>query len=159
MNERAVFRERRVGRDRVRIFVRRHMCFLRHASKAEPVARAVTCKMDVRYAIGLKRPDSQTLMGVARVSVQLVSWPWRLIMSAYWGSKLFFEGQENFSQAHWLYGLRPGHSLMVNAAMRSSIAWVMFSVPANPFSRSLRDFVITPSSTFMRRHSWSAQTT
>merc|ERR1712159_18075 len=103
------------------------------ASNALPVARAVTCNMEVRYAIGLNKPESQTEIGVASVSVQLVSWPRRLIMSAYWGNKLFLEGQENFSQAHCEYGFLPGHSLIVRAAMRSSIACVMFKVPASPF--------------------------
>merc|ERR1719263_2501846 len=129
------------------------------ASKADPVARAVTCNILVRYAIGLNNPESHTLIGVAKVSVHDVSCPWRLIMSAYCGNSDFFEGQENFSQAHCEYGLRPGHSLIVNAAIRSSIAWVMFSVPARPFSRSDNDLLITPNKTFMRRHSCKAQTT
>merc|ERR1711871_1829519 len=129
------------------------------ASRALPVALAVTCRMDVRYAIGLNNPESHTLIGVAKVSVHDVNCPWRLIMSAYCGNKLFLEGQENFSQAHCEYGLRPGHSEMVKAAIRSSIAWVMFSVPARPFSRSDNDLLITPSKTFILRHSWRAQTT
>merc|ERR1712164_97273 len=129
------------------------------ASNAEPVARAVTCRILVKYAIGLNKPESQTEIGVASVSVHDTSWPCLLIMSAYCGNKLFLDGQENFSQAHCGYGFLPGHSEIVRAAIKSSIACVMFKVPARPFSRSDRDLVITPSNTFMRRHSCKAQTT
>merc|ERR1711871_233129 len=129
------------------------------ASNAEPVARAVTCNILVRYAIGLNRPESQTEIGVASVSVHDVNCPCLLIMSAYCGNNDFLDGQENFSQAHCEYGFLPGHSEMVRAAIKSSIACVMFKVPARPFSRSDRLLVITPNKTFILRHSCKPQTT
>ena len=79
-------------------------------------------------------------------------------MSANCVTRPFFEGHAFFSHVHCAKGLRPGHWLMRKALQRSSMACVMFSWPPRPFSSSMSVRPISPMSTFMRRHSWSAQT-
>ena len=92
-------------------------------SSASELFRAVTCLMAVRKAVGLKRPGSQTDVGVLMPSapLQAVSCSQRWIRSANQGSRPFIDGHAYFSQDAVWNGFRPGTCLMSSADMSSSM--------------------------------------
>mmetsp|Transcript_36918 Transcript_36918/g.82728 ORF Transcript_36918/g.82728 Transcript_36918/m.82728 type:complete len:202 (-) Transcript_36918:270-875(-) len=123
------------------------------------VARAVTCLMAVRYAVGLKSPGIHTESGVIMVSLHSLMHLYRSRRSKFWDWSPFFEGQAYFSQVHFEKGFRPGNSLMEKATIMSSITSVMLSCPLRPLSRSPKVKRISSSSAFIRPHSCMATTT
>mmetsp|Transcript_7285 Transcript_7285/g.13425 ORF Transcript_7285/g.13425 Transcript_7285/m.13425 type:complete len:225 (-) Transcript_7285:1413-2087(-) len=128
-------------------------------SSACLVLRAITCLTAVRNAIGLKRPDIHVDMGLMASAVHVVSCSQRLRRSLNWGPRFFIDGHAFFSQVHLEKGFLPGHSLIVNAVIMSSMGCVMFSWPLSPLSRSTSVRRISLSRLFMRVHSCNEHTT